>query len=1091
MGATLYNTSPRFKNVLDEYETHCTACGLSSFLGIIQGTLDIADARPRQVQLAIVALELALARFLQDLGLKPDLVIGHSLGEYAALCVAGVLSVSDTLHLAHERAALMERHCIAGEYGVLAVPLGADETRTLLRETNSSCEICCLNSPSHTVISGPSDKLQVLGEVLEKKGVKPTRLNVPYAFHSQQMDNLLPDFKQLAENVQFNNPNIPVASTLTGTIVEFEGTFNSSYLAEQCRQPVNFIGALKTSEAHGKISNDTVVLEIGPHPICTSLLVSCLPHLELVTLSTLRREHSDLEGLSNCLATAYVHHRKMGWEIFHKDYADSLSLVSLPSYAFDTTDYWIPYQTQTVSDKSGMDDEPSRQRLEIPTVTLQRLEYMSEDRMSATFISHVREPSLLQTIQGHAVDGAAICPASIFIDMACGAAQRLLSSNIERDTPSKCVDLSMTSPLTISDDPDQTIRVKAQVHTDRKAVKIQIGSTAHGTSTEHASCEILLQDSDTSIWPQIQRLVQLRVDTLSHASSGESGHHKIIVEYSSPFRILDNVSVDKEFQDAVAEIRVPPSTDQGAFTSDLFSVDALIHLPGFLLNCNFDKPKEDIHIAKSVGKVVILESFRRGVRPLTLYASISRSTDADGTTVCDAYLFKDGELVALVSGICFHRISRHSFSMLTGGNSLPQYLQSPRGNLALQDANSSPGNERPIYGGGGIWLNLLQTVATTTGVNIVKVKSATTFTELGVDSHMAISIISEIRRDTGVILPAAFFNNFPRVAEAKFELEKKNQGSPTPTSTTTSTTSSGNTPVGRAILLQGKPSSPNPPLFLVTESSGSITVYTHFPPLPHGTPIYGLESPFLSNPKDNTIPPPALARCYIATMRTIQPTGPYLLAGYSFAAVYAKEMAYQLALTGERLLGLVVIDMYVPPPAHNGSSDMKRFSLDGIGQGPLANITTRISQMFPTFTDNQKEHMRGSMQAASLYTPAPIAAGLEPHQTHLVWAKRGVNENGNPDEIDPGLPEFAWIGGCEEGRGWEGLSEEEMGMLLRSWFFAPRRGFGTNGWETLVGEGITVHTVDADHLSLVAPPKVLELGGVIARAVEACTNNGT
>ncbi|KAL4870596.1 hypothetical protein BDV12DRAFT_207611 [Aspergillus spectabilis] len=1010
MGATLYKTSPWFKNALSAYDTNCTSQGLCSFLGIIQGTIDIAAARPTQVHLATVALEIALAHFLQELGLKPTLVIGHSLGEYAALCISGVLSVSDTLYLVHERAVLMEKYCLAGRYGMMAIPLGEGDTQALLREASSICEICCINGPFHTVVGGSSTMLEDLEVLLKNKGYKPTRLNVPYAFHSTQMNSILPEFDSVVETIHFRPALIPVASTLTGAIVK---TFEPSYLVRQCCHPVKFLAALKACEAEGLIAKGSIVMEIGPHPVCLGLVTSCLPDLELVTLATLRRGHSDWEVISDCLATAHTHHQAVNWEALHENYTSGLSLTHLPTYAFDSTDYWTPYQRQA--------------------------------------------------IQGHVVDGAAISPASLFLDMACGAAQTRPATPPCRDTMYECVDLEMTTPLIVS------------------KIRVNISSTSHGKLTEHATCRILLHNQYTSIWPQILRLILFRVKTLSHSSSVESGHHKManplfyklfdsIVEYSAPFRILENITVDKDFQDAVAELRTPSTITQGTFTLHPFTVDALIHLPGFLLNCNFEKPKGDIYVAKSIDKVVVLENFRRrGVRPWTVYAAISQPTDSDGTAVCDTYLYRDGELAAFVSGICFQRVSRQSFAMITGASN---------GVLPTQHKDPDAGVETVSPNGESLWKRFLQIVAMATGIDMEEVKSANSFTELGVDSHMGISIIAAINKTTWVILPAAFFNNFPTLIEAE-QVSNNPIASQEP--------SSDQNPKGRAILLQGNPKSLAPPLFLIAESSGSVAVYTHFPPLPNDTPIYGLESPFLQHPKDNTIPLPSLAKAYIATMRTVRPTGPYLIAGYSFAAVYAYEMTYQLALLGERLLGLIIIDMYVPPPAHNGTSGMKRFSLDGIGQGPLANITNRISQLFPQFTDDQKEHMRGSMQAASLYTPAAIPGGMEPYQTHLIWATRGVNENGNPEEFDDGVGGVAWMGVCEGGREWEGLREQEMEVLLRSWFFAPRGSFGTNGWEVLLGEDIRIHKVDADHLSLVAPPKVKELGKAIASAVGACT----
>ncbi|KAL4958451.1 hypothetical protein BDW69DRAFT_179656 [Aspergillus filifer] len=1133
MGATLYYTSPRFRNLLDECDSYCTNSGFGSFLDLIKGTVDIAGASPSLVQLAIVSLEIALATFLQSLGMIPTAVIGHSLGEYSALCIAGALSITDTLHLVHKRATLLEKHCVAGSWGMVAIPLSAEEVRDILKGF-AHCEISCLNGPSNTVVGGLSEMLQLLQEALARKGVTSTRLKVPYAFHTSQMDNILLEFEEAASSVNIGGPFIPIVSTLTGDLVASAHTLNPSYLVQQCRQKVNFVGAIEASEAHGLISNGTMVVEIGPHPVCIGLYAECVPNMQLATFPALQRGKPDWEAILKCLAAAYMRQIPVRWNAFHSDYIDCLSLVDLPGYAWDSKEYWTPYKRQTDFQESRHESNTSATRIQASK--LQNFKSISADKTARSYISDAKEPSFFRAIQGHVVDGVAICPASIFIDMACGAAQELLQKSVSESKAIEARGLEMKSPLVVSEtDAKPQIRIDTKCEGETSSISVRITSISHNLVIEHADCRVVLHDNTTpelSIWPQVQRLVHHRADTLASSPSSDSCHkfakgilYKLfdsIVEYSDHFRLLEDITVDGSFQDAVAEVKAPTVTDQGSFKLDPFTLDALIHLPGFLLNCNLDKPKSDMYIAKSVGRVLILDTFSAGARPLTCYASITGQGD-DGSTLCNTYLFKDAVLAAFVERICFQKISRHVFKLITGTNEAVglnhERIQSTSFNSATNSSIDTTAQNKEDF-----FSLFVRTVSEETEFSMSEVKSAASFAALGVDSHMGISIIAEINRKTGTILPAAFFTNFPTLVDANRALKGDHTqqsastgdpswltGSTTPASTKEVPKKSvsddqkqsarqgeqtkGPRPdnkTGRAVLLQGDPGSKEPPLFLVTESSGSVAVYIYFPALRSGTRMYAIESPFLSCPEENTLSVPELSRIYIETMRTVQPTGPYLLGGYSFAAVYAYEMAYQLSLQGERLTGLIIMDMYVPPPAppvQDGRIElgMQRFSLDGIGTGPLANITNRISQMFPRFTDEQKVHMGGSMRAAAVYTPQPISEGLRPIQTHLIWAARGVNENGNEEEFDGELKGPAWMGVCEPERPWSVLSDVERGLLLRSWFFAPRETFGSNGWERLVGGEIVIQKVDADHLSLVAPPKVQEMGRAIARAVDSCT----
>ncbi|RDW76437.1 uncharacterized protein DSM5745_06429 [Aspergillus mulundensis] len=1111
MGAALYNTSLWFQKTLNKFESQCSHFSSASFLDVVRGSIDITSATAPQVQLALVALEIALAYYLQELGLKPAMVMGHSLGEYAALCVAGVLSVKDTLYLVHERAALLEKHCTAGSWGMVAVPRSVEWVKQLLQQEglDSELEICCLNGPTLTVVGGPSDYIQQLQDLVGGKGVKATRLQLPYAFHSSQLDCILPEFEAVAENVAFRKPSIPVVSTLTRNVVKFEGTFNASYLVRQCRQQVDFVGALETARRQGLISNGSIVVEVGPHPVCTSLLSLCLPDTQVVAVPTLKRGHSDWESISKCLAAAYVHHQEVDWEKFHGDYRSCLSVVSsLPSYAFEESEFWTPYQRQRNAEGSKDDGFKG-------TACLQQIESFSADKRSATFVSKIQEPSLLAAIQGHLVDEVAICPASLFIDMACGAAQIVTAG---KGTAVELADLQMISPLVVSSNVEQTIRVNARLEEAKaSSVEIQITSTIYGNSTQHAICRVVMHEKPTaslSIWPQMQRLVQLRVSTLTAAPSNDSCYrltralfYKLfdsIVEYSAPFRLLETITIDGDAHDAVSEIRIHTrDAKHGSFSLDPFTMDALVHLPGFLLNCDFDKPKGDLHIAKSIGRLLVFDSLQAeaGSSPLTCYTTVTAQGE-DGATFCDTYLFtKSKRLVALVSGICFQKITRQIFGVITSSsktttrsNHSPNHLVTtpspvPANTTTLSDVDTKAE---------GVYAVFLRAVATITGVDIEQVKSAESFEALGVDSHMAISIIAETNAAAGVLLPAAFFSNCPTIADAERELEgsasrssSPSGGIPTPPSTASSDISTEHVkePMGRAVLLQGNPNSLKKPLFFVAESSGSVAVYLHLPPLPDGTPIYCLESPFAHCPEKNTLSIPEMARAYITTMRTVQPHGPYLIAGYSFGSIFAYETAYQLALVGERVLGLLLMDMYAPPPALPNLG-AHRF-LGGLPEGPMTNMSNRLvaSGLFK-LTDIEMTHMEAVLKAAASYEAIPMPRGFEPVQTHIVWANKGINDNEHADEHDTGVTGMkAFMGLLEDGKTWEDVSQDEMGMMLRSWFFAAREDFGTNGWESFVGcvDAITVHEVDADHISALIPPEVQGLGEAIARAVESCS----
>ena len=229
MGQQLFETCTTFRNLILEFDAICVQLGLPSFLTLITDSdLDEKSVSTAQVQLALASLGVALAMLWRSWGMIPEIVIGHSLGEYPALCFAGVLSVVDMLFLVGKRAILMQEQCTAYTHTLLAVQISRDVLGRYLTTDLGTCKIACFNGPNATVVSGLAEDIETLIASLKSAGIKSSLLKVPYAFHSPQIEPILSEFQLAAETVTFSKPAIPVASTLRGEIVGDEGVFSSS-----------------------------------------------------------------------------------------------------------------------------------------------------------------------------------------------------------------------------------------------------------------------------------------------------------------------------------------------------------------------------------------------------------------------------------------------------------------------------------------------------------------------------------------------------------------------------------------------------------------------------------------------------------------------------------------------------------------------------------------------------------------------------------------------------------------------------------------------------------------------------------------------
>lgn len=262
MGKVLFDCNSKFRESITRFDHLAQVHGYPSFVGLIDGshTADAQEASPATQQLAMACLQMALTELLGTWGVKPSAVIGHSLGEYAGLHAAGVLSASDVIYLVGTRATLLEKHCRQGTHAMLAVKAPMDIVNGLLSHSGCGCELACLNQPSGQVIAGPLDKISDLERRAKAMNIDTRRLDVPYAFHSAQVDPILDEFLRLSSQaVVYNPPNVPVLSPLMARTVSpgDKGQLDGKYLTRACRNPVVFFAAVEAAMRAGVVDRKT------------------------------------------------------------------------------------------------------------------------------------------------------------------------------------------------------------------------------------------------------------------------------------------------------------------------------------------------------------------------------------------------------------------------------------------------------------------------------------------------------------------------------------------------------------------------------------------------------------------------------------------------------------------------------------------------------------------------------------------------------------------------------------------------------------------------------------------------------------------
>ena len=411
----LFENISQFREALQRFDGIAQSQGFPGFLALVDGTMNsLNEAGPAISQLCTTCVQMALAQLWISWGVYPSAVIGHSLGEYAALHIAGAISASDAIFLVGTRAQLLEERCSVGTHSMLAVKASLPSLSSHMTQT--CCDVACINSPSETVLSGPVADIDSLANILASQKIKCTKLEVPFAFHSSQVDSILQDFESSARAVAFDRPSVPYLSPLLGEVVNDSKMLGPSYLGRACRGTVNFQQALIAARATDTISDRDIWIEIGAHPVCSNMIKTILGP-RITTLSSLRRHGDTWETLNESISSLYLAGLDLQWNEYHRDFKDAHKVLKLPSYHWDNKNYWIQYNNDfclTKGDEKSIPvlggPEPATPGLS--TASVQRVVEQNLGVEISTIIieSDLNHPSLLGVCQGHVVNGVALCP---------------------------------------------------------------------------------------------------------------------------------------------------------------------------------------------------------------------------------------------------------------------------------------------------------------------------------------------------------------------------------------------------------------------------------------------------------------------------------------------------------------------------------------------------------------------------------------------------------------------------------------------------------------------------------------------------------
>jgi phthiocerol/phenolphthiocerol synthesis type-I polyketide synthase E len=349
MGKQLYQTEPVFRQWMDRCgEILLPTLGRSLIELLYEENQAKADRlldEATYAQPALFAIEIALAELWRSWGIEPDAVIGHSMGEYAAACVAGVVSLEDGLKLIAARGRLMQTSAQAGQ--MMAV-LGSEQiVRQILQPFAAQVSLAALNTAESLVISGHRDAVHDAAQALQAAGLKTKELKIFVASHSPLMDPILDEFAHVLRTVKLVTPKIQVVSNVTGQVAD-EALTTMEYWLRHMREPVRFADGMATLAGLGV----DVFMEMGPAPILLGLGQDCLPHVEgRLWLPSLQPNKEDAAQVIASLGALYVRRAPVDWQGFYAH--ERRGRIPLPTYPFQRKICWVEPGTSLLANVAG------------------------------------------------------------------------------------------------------------------------------------------------------------------------------------------------------------------------------------------------------------------------------------------------------------------------------------------------------------------------------------------------------------------------------------------------------------------------------------------------------------------------------------------------------------------------------------------------------------------------------------------------------------------------------------------------------------------------------------------------------------------
>ena len=665
MGRQLYEGSPRFRATLQRCETL-----LRGKLG--RGLLEVMFAgsaeeleRTENTQPALFALEYALAELWRSWGVEPAAVLGHSVGEYVAACVAGVFSLEDGLELIAERGRLMREEPGGGEMAAVMAP----EERVRGEAAGyAGISIAAVNGPGNVVVSGGAEEVESLCGRLQESGVRSRRLQVSHAFHSQRMDGVIGQLEAAAGRVRMQKPRVRLVSNVSGKVAG-EEVREAGYWGRHTRETVQFARGMETLRELGC----EVMLEVGPAAVLSGMGQECLGREGLVWAASLRKNGGeDWKQAGAAVQALYAAGVEIDWAGWDGDYRRRKA--ALPTYRFQRQRYWIR-------------EQPGKRKRE------NYVHPLLGDEQGTPLAARQFEAELgagkPEWIADHRIGGRVLLPATGYLEMALAAGRELWNG-----AEGAVEDVALPQAMVLEEETGRRVQTIVEAEGDHEA-RWRIFS-ADSTGREwrlHASGRLRRLDAAAEAEPgETLEQIRARCGELVEAASFYELVRGRGLEFGEGFRGIQAIHCGQG--EALVEVRLPETlrAQAGRYGMHPALLDACLQPVSLIL----DTRQLYVPIA-----VKSLTWSGRADERLTMHIQLQgkHGNDLRGA---DAVCFSEaGEIVGRVGGLQLKQVDANRTAGGSGDDNFYQIDWRPAAKRRGQEKSRPPGRWLIFADGGG------------------------------------------------------------------------------------------------------------------------------------------------------------------------------------------------------------------------------------------------------------------------------------------------------------------------------------------------------------------------------------------------------